>query len=604
MNFKRKLKKLESQLERKVDDVDIKPVKEKSSKEELIRWEEGKKWQTKVEGLRNRLKEKEGEAHGLAKQLNTLKELFAKADKEKLTLQKKLKTTGMTVDQVLGVRALESEKELEELKKKNLDLENDILYMRTQQALPRDSVVEDLHLQNKYLQEKLHTLEKKLSKEKYSQSLTSEIESDDHCQKEQELQKENLKLSSENIELKFQLEQANKDLPRLKNQVKDLKEMCEFLKKGKLELERKLGQVRGAGRSGKTIPELEKTIGLMKKVVEKVQRENEQLKKASGILTSEKMATIEEENRNLKAELEKLKAHFGRQLSMQFESKNKGTEKIVAENERLRKELKKEIEASEKLRIAKNNLELVNDKMAAQLEETGKRLQFAESRAPQLEGADSKSWKSIVVSRVYETKMKELESDIAKKNQSITDLKQLVREATEREQKAKKYTEDLEQQIEILKNVPEGAETEQELIRELQLLRLANNQMDKERAELIHQIEINKDQTRADSSIPDSDQLKEKINDLETQLRKLELEKQHSKEEVKKLKKELENFDPSFFEEIEDLKYNYKEEVKKNILLEEKLKKLSEQFGFELPSPLAASEHSEDGESPHSFPIY
>jgi centrosomal protein CEP290 len=37
--------------------------------------------------------------------------------------------------------------------------------------------------------------------------------------------------------------------------------------------------------------------------------------------------------------------------------------------------------------------------MAAQLEETGKRLQFAESRAPQLEGADSKSWKSIVVSR-------------------------------------------------------------------------------------------------------------------------------------------------------------------------------------------------------------
>lgn len=48
--------------------------------------------------------------------------------------------------------------------------------------------------------------------------------------------------------------------------------------------------------------------------------------------------------------------------------------------------------------------------------------------------------------RMYDTKIKDLESDIAKKNQSITDLKQLVREATEREQKAKKYTEDLEQQ--------------------------------------------------------------------------------------------------------------------------------------------------------------
>lgn len=53
-----------------------------------------------------------------------------RADKEKLTLQKKLKTTGMTVDQVLGVRALESEKELEELKKRNVDLENDLLHMR------------------------------------------------------------------------------------------------------------------------------------------------------------------------------------------------------------------------------------------------------------------------------------------------------------------------------------------------------------------------------------------------------------------------------------------------------------------------------------------
>ncbi|XP_053082546.1 centrosomal protein of 290 kDa isoform X4 [Acinonyx jubatus] len=678
--LQKKIKKLESQLERKVDEAEIKPMKEKSAKEELIRWEEGKKWQTKIEGIRNKLKEKEGEVYILTKQLNTLKDLFAKADKEKLTLQRKLKTTGITVDQVMGVRALESEKELEELKKRNLDLENDISYMRTRQALPRDSVIEDLHLQNRYLQEKLHVLEKQFSKDAYSRpsehenkeenelgknvkgkghtaedvshdhhmdpegsagedhdcatvaaaltesaeeeaqansetdvpvqprnevSQTSGIESDEHCQREQELQRENLKLSSENIELKFQLEQANKDLPRLKNQVRDLKEMCEFLKKEKAEVERKLGHVRGSGRSGKTIPELEKTIGLMKKVVEKVQRENEQLKKASGVLTSEKMANIELENEKLKAELEKLKVHLGRQLSMHYESKTKGTEKIVAENERLRKELKKETEATEKLRIAKNNLEILNKKMTVQLEETGKRLQLAESRGPQLEGADSKSWKSIVVTRMYETKLKELETDIAKKTQNLTDLKQLVKQATEREQKAKKYTEDLEQQIEILKHVPEGAETEQSLQRALQVLRLANRQLEKEKAELIHQLEVNKDQSGAESTISDLDQLTEKVKDLETQLKTSDTEKQYLKEEIKKLKKELENFDPSFFEEIEDLKYNYKEEVKKNILLEEKLKKLSEQFGVELSSPVAASEQSEDKEeSPANFPIY
>uniref|UniRef100_A0A8D0YPX3 Centrosomal protein 290 n=1 Tax=Sus scrofa TaxID=9823 RepID=A0A8D0YPX3_PIG len=528
--LQKKIKKLESQLEKKADGVEVKPVKEKSAREELIRWEEGKKWQTKIEGIRNKLKEKEGEVCILTKQLNTLKDLFAKADKEKLTLQRKLKTTGMTVDQVMGVRALESEKEVEELKKRNLDLENDLSYMRTHQALPRDAVIEDLRLQNKYLQEKIHTLEKQFSKDAYSRPSTSGIESDDHYQKEQELQRENLKLSSENIELKFQLEQANKDLPRLKNQVRDLKEMCEFLKKEKAEVERKLGHVRGSGRSGKTIPELEKTIGLMKKVVEKVQRENEQLKKASGILTSEKMANIELENEKLKAELEKLKAHLGRQLSMQHESKTRGTEKIVAENERLRKELKKETEAAEKLRIAKNNLEILNEKMTVQLEEMGKRLQLAESRGPQLEGADSKSWKSIVVTRMYETKLKELETDVAKKTKSLTDLKQLVRQAAEREQQVKRYTEDLEQQIEMLKHVPEGAGTEHGLQRELQVLRLANSQLEKEKEELIHQIEVNEDQNRAESTKPaDLDQLREKVKDLETQLKTSDQEKQHLK---------------------------------------------------------------------------
>lgn len=42
--------------------------------------------------------------------------------------------------------------------------------------------------------------------------------------------------------------------------------------------------------------------------------------------------------------------------------------------------------------------------------------------------------------------------------------------------------------------------------------------------------------------------------------------------EVERLRKELASFDPSFFEELEDLKYNYNLEVKKNRLLEEQLR--------------------------------
>ncbi len=73
---------------------------------------------------------------------------------------------------------------------------------------------------------------------------------------------------------------------------------------------------------------------------------------------------------------------------------------------------------------------------------------------------------------------------------------------------------------------------------------------------------------------------------LKNLLQAAQSEKTKLQTEVKKLKKELDSFDPTFFEEIEDLKYNYNLEVKKNILLEEQLRKVCDQFGVtaEIPS--------------------
>ncbi|KAL7982552.1 hypothetical protein Chor_010150 [Crotalus horridus] len=435
--LQRKIKRMETELGKKSDESEKKNPREervlKSPREELIRWEECKKWQTKADGMRNKLKEKEKEIESLSKQLNTIKELFSK----------------------------------------------------TQYAVPRDTVIEDLHLKNRYLQEKLLVLEKQLPRDTCSRPSTSGIGSDDQHQKEQELQKENLILSSENMELRFQLEQANKDLPRLKNQVADLKEMCELLKREKGETERKLGNVRGAGRSGKTIPELEKTIGLMKKVVERVQRENEELKRAPGVVSNEKVARLEQENEDLRSEMEKLKLHFGSELSARYELKTKGTEKIIAENDRIRKELKK---------------------------------------------------------------------------------------------------------AEVLKSVPEDTKTEQEYVRENQLLRLTNDRLEKEKAELIYLMGSSRNQTKLKGDDLAAEKtgnykLVAEVTDLKTQLKSSEVEQQRLHEEIKKLKNELDHFDPAFFEEIEDLKYNYNEEVKKNIILEEKLKTVSEKFGVQVDIP-------------------
>ena len=51
------------------------------------------------------------------------------------------------------------------------------------------------------------------------------------------------------------------------------------------------------------------------------------------------------------------------------------------------------------------------------------------------------------------------------------------------------------------------------------------------------------------------------------------------------LKKELEAFDPAFFEEIEDLKYNYQKSVERNVLYERQLRQLSRQFGVDVNIP-------------------
>ncbi|XP_070763229.1 centrosomal protein of 290 kDa [Enoplosus armatus] len=823
-NLQKKIRRLESDLEKRAE---MKSVRDDHGKpkDEIVRWEEGKKWQVKMEKVKNSLKEKERENESLSKQLSTLKDLYARLEQEKSALQKKLKARGVTADQVVGVRSTEMEKEMEDLKKKNSDLETQILTIKQHQALPRDVAVENLTLRNRYLEERLHSLESQISTKEppsrpsgkrsspralrgicsvtfdvadgsckgnaalrraapYCRSVSSEAVEDpadqqrepkrsqihrdtqtsfagaedvrterersnpgvaadktdvsrDHVkedetetdvlqstqdipggsevdvvveneepqttrgsepepgdpperpgsvmaltgyktqnkedvgelddrdtddddddvgirkekpeqvevkdevvettkeateednpgqpcsaepdvdsssilskplqrfiskkrgdgvrkresrslrnlktsgrgtgtpsQRDQDLQKENLKLASENLELSFQLEQTNKDLPRLKNQVADLKEMCSALKKAKAEVEKKLAHTRGAGHSGKTVPELEKTIGLMKKVVERVQRENESLKKSSAPSNQDKVAALEQENEKLKADYEKLKSQSEAELSSRLESKTKGLEKIVMENERLRKEIKREMEAAERLRVTKTSLEVTIEKLEAELEETKHRLRAALSR-PITEGVDSKTWKASVVTRMFENKMKELENELSQKTSSLSEVKQQLKEVNEREERAQISIRQLEDQVDMLKSFPTTAKTGGGFSKEFQATRLVSAELEKENAELKQRLSEYSERYGETSSKLDYGKLKNLLQAAETEKTKLQTE-------VKKLKKELESFDPTFFEEIEDLKYNYNLEVKKNILLEEQLKKVCDQFGVKV----------------------
>uniref|UniRef100_A0A667YHJ1 Centrosomal protein 290 n=1 Tax=Myripristis murdjan TaxID=586833 RepID=A0A667YHJ1_9TELE len=525
--LQKKIKKLQSELEERAES--------KTSKEEITRWEEGKKWQARMDKVKNALKEKEREAESLSKQLTTLKDLYARVEQEKIALQKKLK---------MGVQSVETEKEIDELRRKNSDLEIEILTLRYRRffdlrSLETHSTIRQIHLKMRLFCSIVYI---RFTSGRGTPS-----------QKDQDFRKENLKLASENLELRLQLEQANKDLPRLKDQVADLKEMCNALKKEKAEVEKKLAHIRGPGRSGKTVPELEKTIGLMKKVVERVQRENELLKKSQAPANQDQFEALQQEHEILKADYEKVKSQTEAELSSKLDSKTKGMEKIVMENERLRREIKREIEAAERLRVTNTSLEVTNAKLEAELEETKQRLLAGPSRAVP-EGADSKSSKASVVTRMFENKMQELEKELSQKTSSLSELKQQLKELSRKEERAQKTVRQLEDEVQKFEPL------------------LANRKLEKEKSDLKERLSEYDEGYGETSSQPGHGKLK-------VLLRAAETERTNLQSEVKRLKKELRNFDPAFFEEIEDLKFNYDLEVKKNILLEEQYRKVCRQFG-------------------------
>ncbi|XP_051917159.1 centrosomal protein of 290 kDa-like isoform X5 [Hippocampus zosterae] len=543
-NLQKKIRKLESDLEKSAE---TKRFNQGKCKEEILQWEEGKKWQSKLEKIKNALKDKEQENDSLSKQLNTLKDLYGRLERERNILLKKTKARGVTADQVAGVRRDELDKDLEELRKKNAELESQLNAIKQQQALSRDAALEDLTRRNHHLEERLQAIETQTSPSRMPTS-----EKDAETPRDMNLQKENLKLASENLELRLQLARANIDLPRLKSKVADQEEMFSVLKKERADLQKRLANTKVSS-SGKNVPELEKTIHLMRKVVERLQKENEALKKTSAIQSQDK--ALEQEHKKLQAEYDKVKSQQEAEIR-RLEYKCRGLEKIVTENERLRKQVKREANAVEKLRVSKTSVELGCEKLEVELEETKQRLRDALSK-PALEVTGGKSTKVSVVTRMFENKMKELEKELSTKTSNLAELKQKLKEANLREETAQIRIQQLEDQVDKL-NVAGRVHTEADVSKKMSELS----------AELKKRLDESSEQ---DSGTSKHDTESRKLKSL---LKSVEAEKSKLEAQVQQLKDELGKLDATFFDEIEDLKYNYNAEVKKNVVLEAQLREM------------------------------
>ncbi|XP_065812706.1 centrosomal protein of 290 kDa [Labrus bergylta] len=644
-NLQKKIRRLESDLEKRAEKKNVKDDYGKT-KEEIVRWEEGKKWQAKMEKMKNSVKEKERESEALTKQLSTLKDLYARLEQEKSALQKKLKARGVTVDQVVGVRSAEMEKEAEELKKKNLELETEIFTIKQQQALPRDDAMESLTLKNRYLEERLHSLESQISKEPPSRPsgesssphALREISSptfdvvDGSCEGnaaqspvefchlckategpaaqqgepeqgqtagetqssidgaedalperlspgvEESVAADETDVSKEDVDTDHM--QDNVTETDVMESTPDMPGDSEvYMTEGKEEPQDEEGNYPDPGdpseRPGCVVSSFEPAaasaargdnmsdavikegagerrdgaddVGIGEEMPDDTQQHDETFREASDEDNPQKSCSADSSSIPSKEpDLSKERDHGVRRHESRsyryLKTSGRGTGTPSQRDQDLQKE---------NLKLASENLEL-----RFQIEQTNMDLPRLKNQVSDLKEMCSA--------------LKKEKADVEKKLAHIRGAGQSDTSHT--------HNLGFQTQVDMLKRFPTAAKSEGGLSKEFKAMRLVTAELQHENTELKQRLEEYSARYGETTSKLDPGKLR-------NLLQAAEKEKTALQSEVTKLKRELQSFDPTFFEEIEDLKYNYNLEVKKNILLEEELKKVCQQFGVKADLP-------------------
>lgn len=81
-----------------------------------------------------------------------------------------------------------------------------------------------------------------------------------------------------------------------------------------------------------------------------MQTENDRLKKAPGVVSNEELDSLRNENVGLKTQLEELRLTMGAKLAERYDAKDRGTQKLMNDYDRLRRDYQAETEANERFR--------------------------------------------------------------------------------------------------------------------------------------------------------------------------------------------------------------------------------------------------------------
>ncbi|KAK2587709.1 hypothetical protein KPH14_003822 [Odynerus spinipes] len=289
-SLEEKLEKMQAQLERECSAQEARKAK---TAEGLLLWEKQKKWQHTAEKLQEKLKEKTNEYIKLNSNYEKLRALVSCMEREKWNLRSKIKDEVHDVSKDSPSRSISAAHQ-------NLvsDLQNECQILR-------ERINDQLEKENN--QELLSKIDEQ---KHYIASLESVAKGNEYViEKLQKLEtakdlleKVNLKLESENFELRLEIEKANAETPRLREKIEHLEKYIELLKveKSSNSTLRSSEKQHDEQNSKKSLSEMEKTIFKLKRIIEKLQAENKSLKlysKRNNFISSQGRK-IDSENEN------------------------------------------------------------------------------------------------------------------------------------------------------------------------------------------------------------------------------------------------------------------------------------------------------------------
>ncbi|KAK5649525.1 hypothetical protein RI129_000554 [Pyrocoelia pectoralis] len=271
--LQKKVKNLEAELEDLKDKLEKQFVINEAHKitvsEDFEKWKKQKYWQQTAEKLKSKLQDKNEDYNKLNQTCVGYKVLIERLEREKHSLENKIKSLRHGGNDVISKRV------------EMLNLENDRLLLENENLLSRLQM-QQIHsggLGAAMLEEKLQAQQKKIAilevTNKGNVEIRSELERL-HTINEN-LQKLNLRLESENLELKLDLEKYTNDAPHLREQIHHLENYIEVLKsenEGRHIVSESGDHLQ---KSDKKTSELERTVFVLKRVVEKLQVENKRL---------------------------------------------------------------------------------------------------------------------------------------------------------------------------------------------------------------------------------------------------------------------------------------------------------------------------------------